>query len=194
MNEFSGYPSIIFIVFTVLCPCSQSSHALLDWFMSLSLELAIHSNNTIWLWCGLNLLLRIENCPFAVLQVSCSKLMKGSLPRQFLIIGNFSSSVNWYAFIWSMIVTSISKLANYTYLSLAFQSNEGFSSASPLCLCLMGFLGLAASVAYLDPTHVSLSAIITAVAAWMAAWLTADCIVSNSATSSSICVFLYFLF
>ena len=75
-------------------------------------------------------------------------------------------------------MTSIPKLSSSTYLSWALQFNEGFSRACPPCLCLCDSLWLAAFVDDLGPTSVSLMAIITAVAAWMAAWLTIDYIAS----------------
>ena len=71
-------------------------------------------------------------------------------------------------------MTSIAKLSNSTYLAWAFQLNEGFSWASLPCICLFDSSGLAVFVADMGPALVSLSTIITAVAAWAAALLTID--------------------
>ena len=70
-----------------------------------------------------------------------------------------------------MFVTSISKLSNSVYLSWTFQLNGGFSKGGLPCLYLCGSLRIAA-VAGQDPTSVSLSAILTAVAIQLAAGLT----------------------
>ena len=81
---------------------------------------------------------------------------KVSLSKQFFIIGTFSSSDMSYVFIWSMLVTSISKLSNFTYLSWASQLNEGFSQASPPCLCFCVSLRLTVFIAAnLGPTSAS---------------------------------------
>ena len=80
-------------------------------------------------------------------------------------------------------VTSISKLSNSIHLPWAFQINYGFSRTVLPCLCFCASLGVAV-VADQCPTSVSLSAIITAVNAWMAAWLTIAWMPSDSTISA----------
>ena len=64
-----------------------------------------------------------------------------------------------------MVLTSISKLSNCTYLSQAFQLNNSYFRAGPPCLGLRDSQRLAVFVVDLSPASASLSAIITAVAA-----------------------------
>ena len=70
-----------------------------------------------------------------------------------------------------MFMTSISKLSSSIHLSWAFQLNEDFPGVSPphLCLCISLRLAVEADQ---GPTSASLSAIISAVAAYTATWLT----------------------
>ena len=68
-------------------------------------------------------------------------------------------------------MTSISKLNNLIYLSVPFQLNESCFRVSPVHLCVWTSLRLTVFTPDLVPASSSLSAITTAVAAWIATWL-----------------------
>ena len=141
------------------------------------------SDNSILLWHSLNF------NPFVFFHAFFLNLwviyeFRPSLPNQSLTTWTFSSSVNSYYFVWGMFLASISKLSNSTYLSWAFQLNDGLSRDILPCLYLCGSLRLVMLVAGLDPTCASLSDVITFVANWMPAWLTIVWIPSDSAISA----------
>ena len=152
-----------------------SFHSWTDsWLFLFTLQ--YYSNNTILKQHGLNFWLHSENSPFAVLPVFSSfvKVLMShmpSLPSQLFITGTFSSSVKSYVFLSRMFMTSSSMLSNSINLSWAFQLNKGLSRACLPCFCLCGSVRVAV-VAGQDVSSVSRSAIITAVTACMAAWLT----------------------
>ena len=88
-----------------------------------------------------------------------------------------------------MFVTSTSTLGISTYLSVTFLVNEGWLRSGPPCLCLCTSLRLAVLVPDLGPVSVSLSTITTAVAGYIAAWLTIAWIPLDSALSTLIWIF-----
>ena len=70
-------------------------------------------------------------------------------------------------FVWSMFVTSLLKLGNSTYLSVAFQLNEGcFRAGLHVCLCV------SLRLAVLAPNPGLASASHSTITAAVAAWLT----------------------
>ena len=78
-------------------------------------------------------------------------------------------------------MTSISKLSNSTYWSVAFQVNEGCFGSSPPCICLCTFFRQAVLVPDLVPASTFFSAITAAVAACTATRLTVSLIPSDYA-------------
>ena len=69
-----------------------------------------------------------------------------------------------------MLVTSIFKFSNSTYLSGAFQLKDDCFRAGQPCLCLCTSLRLAVFETDKGPVSASLITIIAAVAAWIAFW------------------------
>ena len=102
-----------------------------------------------------------------------------SLPDQVFIMGTYSSSLRWYTFAWSTFVTSISKFTSSTYLSGVFKSNAGWLSIHSACLVLCGSSWLLLLVCGSIGRSVSLIALTSTVAAWIATCVMGACISSG---------------
>ena len=89
-----------------------------------------------------------------------------------------------------MFITSILKLNNSAYLFEVFQLKYNCYSASLLCLHLFAFPMLVVLMPDMSPVSISVIAITTVVAIWIAACIALDWIAFHSAISVSFSIFL----
>ena len=135
---------------------------------------------------SLNVLHNTVKSLFALLHFSFSSCVKVcisctcSQPKPcFITVTSFYSESS-SALAYSMLKTSISKLMSSMYQFSAAQLNTIIVSAGPPCLCLYGSACLITVFGW-GPASVSLSIIITTIAAWPAIWFTISLIFSDSA-------------
>ena len=104
---------------------------------------------------------------------------------------DLSSSVSSCVLVRSLLITSISKLNNSTYLSVAFQFNDDFLKADLQCLCVHASPTLAVFALKVNPALSSFIVITADVASWIKACVTAVWIASDSAISAWISVIIF---